>query len=176
VICGTALIIHLPRESCSIKPSLTFTPSEISHTVLHRRIAELEEILLKRAINVSFKPQVLLFTKKMSIGAIFAAFSLADLYGKGLAAGLGLDWTWPMHFVSSLNRLQRVKVYCLCFLHGRSTITLRQMRKTLFLCSCQCQCDITLKYIVSMDICMDLFFNLNVKYESTLMYSIAKGD
>lgn len=72
----------------------------------------------------SEKMQVLLF-KKMSIGTILTAFSLADFYGKLLAAGL--DWIWLKHFVSSLNRLQRVKVYCLCVLHGRATITLRQM-------------------------------------------------
>lgn len=39
---------------------------------------------MNKAINVSFRLQVLLF-KNMSIGTILTAFSLADLYGKGLA-------------------------------------------------------------------------------------------
>lgn len=66
------------------------TLRNLTPTVLHCGIAGLEEIL---PINVSFKLQVLLF-KNMSIGTILTAFSLADLYGKGLADCLQ-GWIGP---------------------------------------------------------------------------------
>ncbi len=123
-----ALIIHLPNKNDALLNCRW--PSHRQKSLLHSRIAGLEEILLKRGYEMfnlsSEKMQILLFK---STGTVLTAFLLADLYGKLLAAGL--DRIWLKHFVSSSIRSQRVKVYCLCVLHGGSAITLRQTQRPL---------------------------------------------